>query len=152
MLETEKYINNPYRVSGFEKRVITSKSKELTKGMLVDSDTGEAESLFTVPRMIEVDVDTLPFTKGFHGMMDVYWDLSVPGQKLWYYCFQGLKVGKDSVWLNYADVGVRCKIGKNSFYGAVKELIRKDVLARKLGSSLEFWVNPNVFFNGRREK
>ena len=38
----------------------------------------------------------------------------------------------------------------NSVRNAIAELIEAGVIAQKLGSNIEFWVNPNIFFNGNR--
>jgi hypothetical protein len=39
-----------------------------------------------------------------------------------------------------------------SVYEGVKGLLDKDVVRKKLGSSIEFWFDPNIFFNGNRVK
>jgi hypothetical protein len=46
---------------------------------------------------------------------------------------------------------VNCGIkSETTIKTAITELVDEKILARKLGSTIEFWVNPNVYFNGNR--
>jgi hypothetical protein len=55
------------------------------------------------------------------------------------------------VWLNPPDIMLECGIkSPNTIRGAIEDLIENKIIAQKLGSNIEFWINPNVFFNGNR--
>jgi hypothetical protein len=41
-------------------------------------------------------------------------------------------------------------MAEKTFYNNIIELLDKRILSRKLGSSIEFWFDPNLFFNGNR--
>jgi len=43
-------------------------------------------------------------------------------------------------------------MAEKTFYNNLMELLDKRILSRKLGSSIEFWFDPNLFFNGNRVK
>ena len=79
-------------------------------------------------------------------------DLPYSAVKVFNYMVHTLKPGKDSVYLNCSDLEVQCKISKASYYTAIKSLVEAKVIARKVGSSIEFWINPNIAFNGNRTR
>jgi hypothetical protein len=56
----------------------------------------------------------------------------------------------ESVMLHAPDVCVVCGIAEKTFHNNIIELLDKRILSRKLGSSIEFWFDPNLFFNGNR--
>jgi len=56
------------------------------------------------------------------------------------------------VMLHAPDVCVACGMAEKTFYNNLMELLDKRILSRKLGSSIEFWFDPNLFFNGNRVK
>jgi predicted DNA-binding transcriptional regulator AlpA len=56
----------------------------------------------------------------------------------------------ETVILNAPDVCVACGMAEKTFYNNIIELLDKRILSRKLGSSIEFWFDPNLFFNGNR--
>jgi hypothetical protein len=47
---------------------------------------------------------------------------------------------------------LQCDISQASYYNGIKELVKEKIIAKKLGSSIEYWLNPNIFFNGNRLK
>jgi hypothetical protein len=53
--------------------------------------------------------------------------------------------------LNPPDLMEHCGIkSESTIKTAITELVAEKILARKLGSTIEFWINPNVYFNGNR--
>jgi hypothetical protein len=53
--------------------------------------------------------------------------------------------------LHAPDLMLNCLIkSEATIKTAITELVDEKILARKLGSTIEFWINPNIYFNGNR--
>lgn len=144
----EATLYNPFHVDGLNKKPI------IKKGMVVERvnpDTGEVETYTKTPKSEFVDHDTWSYTKVFHVAWDIVKELSPAGISLFMYMVaHQTKVGWDTTFLNPADVCQECKFSRSSFRRAVEEMLTRKIIAKKLGSYLEYWINPNVFFNGNR--
>lgn len=145
----ESYIVNPFKPEGIVNR--SFEPKEESK-IWVDPDTGESYSVTKVVTGKTEMHDPIMYTKVYLSAFLHLNDLSYSSVKVFNYMVHTLKPGKDTVYLNCSDVEVQCKISKASYYTAIKELVTAKVIARKVGSSMEFWINPNVLFNGNRTK
>jgi hypothetical protein len=75
-----------------------------------------------------------------------------PALKIVLYAMSTVKPLQEVVILNSADVCLMCDIAPSTFYNNVYDLLDRKIISRKLGSSIEFWFDPNIFFNGKRIK
>jgi hypothetical protein len=60
---------------------------------------------------------------------------------------------RDYVFLNKDDITASLgNMSEPTFRLAINGLIEANIVARKMGSSLEYWLNPDIMFNGSRLK
>ena len=82
--------------------------------------------------------------------MGQFMELPHSSFKVLMYAMCTVRAMSQVVVLNAADVCLACGMGNSTFYNAVYDLLNRKILSKKLGSSIEFWFDPNVFFNGNR--
>jgi hypothetical protein len=148
MRQNEAFLENPFRVDGLEMRHYMQKEGEQ---LMVDPETSELLSVRRVPRNKEQLHDTKVYTKLFTDNIDTFMTLPGAGMKLLLYGMCKVRPLQDSIFLNVDDCLLVCGFKSvTSYREGVKALIDARILARKVGSYMEYWVNPNVFFNGNR--
>ena len=145
------YSENPFKV-------IEGEIKEVFKRIeggdyrLADVDSGEVNVFTKAARNKRVIVDTGNYIKIYRRGAMVASKLSQGSIALFFYILIHLKPHMDDISL---DSGTVCKwsdISERTFYRAISELLEKNIIARKKGSSIEFFVNINYVFNGSRLK
>lgn len=148
-MKHESYFESPYKYMKIEERAyVTKENEEITTNLT----TGE---LFVMKKIAEnktVMHDSLIYTKVFQESIHQLMGLSSGALKILLYAMATVRPLSEIVVLNGPDVMLFCKIGKTSFYEGITELLDKKILCKKLGSSIEFWFDPNIFFNGNRTK
>jgi hypothetical protein len=78
-------------------------------------------------------------------------DLPTPSIKMLLYAIDRLRPLQDAIYMNLDDCMEVCRFkSATSYREGVKGLIEAKIMARKVGSNMEFWINPNMFFNGNR--
>lgn len=145
----DAYISNPYKPEGIVQR--SFEPNEDSK-LWVDPETGESYSVTKIVKGKTEMHDPMMYTKVYLSAFIHLNDLTYSAVKVFNYMVHTLKANKETIYLNCADIEAQCKISKATYYSAIKELIDAKIIARKLGSSMEFWVNPNILFNGNRTK
>jgi hypothetical protein len=143
------YLENPFKVEGIVTRSFITREDET---LMVNQDDGLTYAVRPVSEHKSVEHDPMCYTKVYQLAHLKLRKLTYSALKIFNYCVYSIHVGQQIVFLNSADVMQQCDISQASFYTAIKELIEADILARKMGSSIEFWINPNIFFNGNRLK
>lgn len=143
----EEYINSPYRINGIEERNFTTRADE---ELTVNPETGVYYTMRKIAKDKTILHDGFVYTKIFQDSMDKLIDLSHPALKIVVYAMCTVKPLSEIVVLNTPDIAIACNIAVSTAYNAVYELLDKKVISKKLGSSIEFWFDPNVFFNGNR--
>jgi hypothetical protein len=148
-MKHEAYFTSPYTYIGIKERsYVTKEGSEIT----VNPTTGEMYTFSKIPKnKTELD-DSLVYTKVFQDSIHQLCSLSNSTLKVLLYAIATVRPFSELVVLNGPDVQLFCGIGKSSFYDSVTELLDKKIISKKLGSSIEFWFDPNVFFNGNRVK
>jgi len=146
-MKHEAYFESPYRYMGLEERFLTPKENEQ---ITTDVNTGEMYSLRKIPKDKKIMHDSLVYTKIFQDSIHQLCSLSAPSLKILLYAMATVKPLSETVVLNGPDVTLFCDIGKSSFYDGMEDLLDKKIICKKLGSTIEFWFDPNVFFNGNR--
>lgn len=148
MKKYESYLNSPFRVEGIESRQYIQKVDEK---LWVDPETSEMYSVKRVPKNREQLNDSMSYTKLFVDGREKIMKLSGTGLRVLVYGMCVIRPLSQTVVLNIPDIQVEANISSpNTIRTAICELIEAGILAQKLGSNIEFWVNPNIFFNGNR--
>lgn len=142
-------MHNPYRIMGIEERNFTTKEDET---LTVDPETGQYYAMKRISKNKTVMHDSLVYTKLFQDSIKQLMCLSYSSLKVFLYGTSTVRPLSETIILNPADVCLFCNIGNSSFYTAIDELLSSGIVKRKLGSRIEFWFDPNVFFNGNRIK
>lgn len=149
MKKYEEYINSPYKVKGIiEKNYVTREDETIT----IDPETGQYYSMRKVANNKSVMHDGSVYTKIFQDSLGSMMSISHTALKVLVYGMCNLRPLSEVVVLNCADVCIECNIGSSSFYNAIYELLERKMLSKKLGSKIEYWYDPNLFFNGNRIK
>lgn len=145
----EEYLNSPYKMNGIVERAYTTKTDET---LTVDPETGQMYTMKKVSQNKRVLHDGMVYSKLFQESVAVLMDLSHPSLRIIIYAMSVVRPLSESVMLHVSDVCVSCGMAEKTFYNNLMELLDKRILSRKLGSSIEFWFDPNLFFNGNRVK
>ena len=142
-------MHNPYRIMGIQERNYTTKEDET---LTVDPDTGQYYTMKKISKNKTVMHDSLVYTKLFQDSVKQLMVLSYSSLKVFLYGTSNVRPLSETIILNPPDVCLFCNMGNSSFYTAIDELLGSGIVKKKLGSRIEFWFDPNVFFNGNRIK
>lgn len=147
MKKYESYLNSPFRVEGIEERQYITKSDE----QVWEASNGE---LYVARKMAKNRTslnDTKAYTKIFVENKELFLKLSGTGLRVLIYAICTIRPLSETAILHMPDIQVETGLASpTSIRTAICELIEAGIIAQKLGSNIEFWVNPNVFFNGNR--
>lgn len=147
MKKYESYMNSPFKVEGVEERSYISKSDE----QLLENKDGELYVARKIDKSKIMTNDARAYTKVFIECKDIFMKLSGTTLKILMYGICTIRPLSQTVVYHIPDVQVSTEIlSPNTIRTSLGELIEAGILAQKLGSNIEFWVNPNVFFNGNR--
>jgi len=120
---------------------------------LADVNSGEVNVFRKAAKNRRVLVDTGNYVKLFREGIEIICLLSPATLQVFFYIIRNLKPHMDSVSLESSVVCEKCSgFSDRTFRRAIFELLDKKVIARKKGSSIEFFVNINYVFNGSRLK
>jgi hypothetical protein len=148
-MKRESYMNNPYKIIGIDEKFYTTKEDET---LTIDPETGEYYTMRKLGKDKKILHDSVSYTKLFQNKLHVLVSLSPAAMKLLMYSACTIRPFSEVVILNPPDCAIACNMSVGSVYEGVKGLLDKDVVRKKLGSSIEFWFDPNIFFNGNRVK
>jgi hypothetical protein len=146
-----EHLENPFKV-------IEGEIKECFKRVeggdyeLADTTSGEVNIFRKAAKNKRVLVDTGNYVKIFKEGLVVASKLGFGGMALFFYIASNIQPHQDNIFLQMEIVCKLSGISRPTFYRAVSELLKKGIIARKKGSSLEFFVNVNYVFNGSRLK
>ena len=124
-------------------------AKKIPVKRLVDVDNGEVMDVMEDDRFLTMD--SLPFVKVYTDeFAKAIYGLPYIGYQLLSYVVFKLEKGNNLVYIDYTDVkSIIGNIGKTGYYNGVKELIKRNVIA-KTERKYVYSVNPNLMFNGVR--
>lgn len=142
-------MESPFKVEGITERTRNANGRLRE---WADTKTGEVLVFQELSKLETRLNDPKSYTKLFHDTGDLVRRLSPSGLKIYLYIAMKLKINWDTIFLNPPDVCDWCNFGKTSFHQALNELQANRIIARRLGSHLEYWINPNIFYNGDRLK
>jgi hypothetical protein len=146
------YNSNPATVSGV---VRVRKQRDGMLVRLTNKVTGEVydeQEVYADKEGEWVHYDNEKFVKVYHAQLRAMSHLSVTATKVLFYVFMVLPRGKDCLGVHLEECMETCGFSsRGSVYKGLEELVATQALFRKPGK-LEFWINPNAFFNGNRVK
>lgn len=145
----QSYINNPFKPEGIVDRSFEPKEESR---IWIDPETGESYNVTKIVTGKTEQHDPMMYTKVYLSAFLHLNELPYSALKIFNYIVHTIKANKDYIFLNSADIELQCKISQATYYTAIKHLVEAKIIARKIGSSMEFWVNPNIVFNGNRTK
>ena len=134
-------------MAGVEERVFTTRSGET---LTVDPETGTYYTMREISKDKKSLHDGLVYTKLFTSSVAGLMDLPYPAFKILMYAMANVRPLSQTVMLNPSDVIEFCKIANGTYYNNLYVLLDRKLISRKLGSTIEYWFDPNVFFNGNR--
>lgn len=148
MKNHESYLESPFRILGIEERhFVTKESEEILQ--LTDGD-----DLYAVRRIPKNKMqlhDSMTYTKLFQDSFKSFMNLSPAALKILLYSMCNVRPLSKVTILHAPDLMLNCLIkSEATIKTAITELVDEKILARKLGSTIEFWINPNIYFNGNR--
>lgn len=146
-MKHESYLRSPYRFDGINERTFTTKEDE---SLTVDPETGQYYAIRKVAKDKRVMHDGLVYAKLFQNKVHLLYGLNYPSLKILLYALATVKPFSEVVVLNPPDVKIVCGVGSSTYYDSINHLLNSKILAKKLGSTIEFWFDPNIFFNGNR--
>lgn len=143
----ETYRSNPTIPVG----VVTRDIRD--EGDIMETITADGEAMFVrkLGSAKTVRNDTLPYKKVYNDAFPTIKDFSSCGLKVWCFIVASLKPREDEVFIEIED----CKLytgytSDMAIYRGIIELLDKKFLFRKTGSNSSFFINVNMFFNGKR--
>ncbi len=147
-----EYTENPFKV-------IEGEIKECFKRIeggdyrLADIDSGEVNVFTKAAKNKRVMVDTGNYIKFYRRSIAVITKLTPATLQVFFYMVFHLKPHFDHVVLESKTVCEACDgFCDRTFRRSISELLEKNIIARKKGSTIEFFVNINYVFNGSRLK
>jgi hypothetical protein len=146
-MKHESYLRSPYKFESINERMYTTKEDE---SLTVDPETGQYYAIRKVAKDKRVIHDSLVYTKLFQDRVHLLYDLNYASLKILIYAMATVKPFSEVVVLNPPDVKIVCGVGSSTFYDSINYLLNSKILSKKLGSTIEFWFDPNIFFNGNR--
>jgi len=151
LIDFESYKENPSKPIGINRKHIKGVASAPIE--MANPDTGELSLCTQVPKGRFVDNDTLQFKKVFNESLDTIKDFSTSAIKVWCYILNELPIRRDVVTVVIED----CKkfTGYASdvpIYRGIVELLEKEFIYRKVGSTTEYFINVNKYYNGDRTK
>jgi hypothetical protein len=147
MKKYESYFNSPFRVEGLVERQYVTKADE----QIWEAATGELYVAKKIDKSKVHLTDPVSYTKLFVDNREMLLKLSGTGLRVLVYAICTIRPLSQTAVLHIPDIQVETGISAPvTIRTGICELIEAGIIAQKLGSNIEFWINPNVFFNGNR--
>jgi len=152
----ESHRVNPSKITGIVKKSYTRRSDETE---MYNKETGEMLFVRTADKKVEHFSDEKPYVKMFKENLLKIGSLSTIALKLFTYIAYTIEKNKDEVIVdvglflssfNYS-AGNGSRIIKSHYYKGIVELLENEIVYKKIGSDVTFFINMDVFFNGKRE-
>lgn len=142
------YENSPFNPNGLVKRYIKTRPNAKR---VIDTTTGELGEYIPAVKGEEKIVDELEFRKVFVKSFENMLNFSIPAFKIWLFLMSELKINSTEVVCEVEAAKLFTKYKSNlDVYKGLTVLLRLGIIARKVGYGFTYFINPNAFFNGRR--
>lgn len=140
----EKFKENPFRV-----KTLLQEGHSKDEKMGINPETGELSMRIVSKGSPWNDPDK--FLKVYGEGIRVLKLLSAPGIHLWEYVVTMLPPKRDVITIDKNDAMVYCGFKTpKTFDRAIRNLIDNRILAKRDGFDVAYFINPNMFFNGKR--
>lgn len=138
---------NPYVGSG-DKAVVLRKGVD---SKVISRNTDNVNFYKDVHGMARIrEVDNDRFVKIYTANLSLWFELSIPAQRVLQYILTILPRNSDMIMLSYEQVKAYTEYKSfTSVYDAINELINKKIIARSKVKEM-FYINPSFIFNGDR--
>ena len=141
------YGTNPFESKGVEEKFVGKKEMFFRE---VSSNTGEV--IGDVPVTMKkqgrmIYHDSLAYIKVFKDGLVVLKQLDAPAREVLFYIFEQIKPRQETIRLHHT---MFPKLGKARYYIGLIQLLQLGALAKAKWN--EFYINPNMFFNGDRTR
>ena len=151
------HLSNPSidRISGFVKKRYTVKAGEKE----VFDENGEVFIMRSMDKTLEQWKDERSYIKLYRDSLFKLGNLSTPALKLFVYVSYNLVKNSDEIVLdafsflrafNYSTEDPK-KANRSNFYNALSELLELEILYRKAHTESTYFIDVDVFFNGKRD-
>lgn len=107
--------------------------------------------VMNVPMPVFMDADVGAKVYKTPHTIEIINNLSNNGIRLFNYILFHLGKEKEYIKLLQDKVCQEIKIGRNSYYNAIKELSSSGIINSKPGANM-YWINIHILFNGNRAK
>ena len=144
------YTQSPYTVEVQSKYV---QAKENHKVMY--DEHGEMFGTYKIPKGVTIPVDIAKYSKLFKNSGMLIANLNEAAIKMFMYIHEKLPVNSDQMCITreeYLEYYGYAPTNKYTYYQAIEGLLRAGIMAKQAGSTVCYWINPNILFNGDRTK
>jgi hypothetical protein len=146
-----EFLSSPFKVmEGKVKEIFVEKKSAPFE--MADVKTGEVNFFQKITKVSKATIDTSNYAKYYKGNTHVIYKLSPPALLMYNYIVNELGIHTDLIVLESDCYCSIMECSDKTFRRAILELLEKNIIARKKGSSIEFFVNINYVFNGSRLK
>lgn len=153
------YTTNPEVVKNIVrvKRTVHKKDNQFNV-RLTSKTTGEILHEYDIADTIDpkfVKYDNEGFLKLYHKNLQAFARLNQSASRMFFYIASQLGKNEDWLIIDIAEsMDYCCLTSKVTVYKALEELLMVRAIFRKTSDdrTLQFWINPNAFFNGDRVK
>jgi hypothetical protein len=150
------YKSNPSKLEGLYRK---SDFKDGKRIRVADIDTGVVSTLAPLDERTDYVVDERSYVKVYREGLFELGKLSPIGLKLLTYVMYKARMHKDEVTVDvqeFLDVfeyseNAKGEKSKKHYYKGIVELLSKQILFKKHREIFTFWINVDIFFNGKRQ-
>lgn len=148
--EYETYKQSPYHIILQSKQYAPKPEEEL-----FNDSKGTLYAAYKVPKNKTIVTDPKPYTKVYDGNELLLASLTEPATKMLFYICGNLRPNSDEVciilaeYLNFFGYNAN---GRITYYRALEGLLKANIIARKVGTTSCFYINPDIIYNGDRTK
>lgn len=116
---------------------------------------GSMWGAYEIPKGKTIPHDPAKYSKLFKDFSMVIANLNEASIKMFMYIHEHIDINNDVVCImkeDYLKHYGYAPTNKYTYYQALEGLLRADIIRKKAGSSVCYWINPNIIFNGDRTK
>ena len=116
---------------------------------------GVPHGIYEIPKGKTVLVDPARYSKLFKDCGMLIANLNEASIKMFMYIHEHLGTNSDYICItkeDYLKYYGYSPTNKYTYYQAIEGLLKANIMMKKAGSSVCYWVNPNILFNGDRTK
>lgn len=142
--------SSPYTVELYGKYVVPKEDHQT-----MFKEDGTMCGVYEIPKGSIRACDTAKYSKLFKNSSKAIANLSDTALKLFMYIHEHLEINSDVICIireEYLAYYGYAPNNKYAYYQAIEGLLKAEIITKKAGSTVCYWVNPNVIFNGDRTK